>query len=123
MTYQVRVDPDQSPTVAFSPEEIATLERLATTQKPARQAGQPLTLREAVRAMAKLGGFLGRKSDGEPGGENPVARISLITAPGMVGQGASNPVVKDPDRRDPSSLATDHFHAAKRPCRWQTVLT
>ena len=30
-------------------------------------AGQPLTLRDADRAMAKLGGFLGRKSDGEPG--------------------------------------------------------
>jgi len=67
MTYQVRVGPDQSPTVAFSPEEITALERLAATQKPARRAGQPFTLRDAVRAMAKLGGFLGRKSDGEPG--------------------------------------------------------
>lgn len=67
MTYEVRVDPDQSPSVAFSAAEIAALERLANTQKPARQAGQPFTLRDAVRAMAKLGGFLGRKSDGEPG--------------------------------------------------------
>ena len=67
MTYQVRVDPEQSPTVAFSPAEITALERLVTTQKPARPAGQPLTLRDAIRAMAKLGGFLGRKSDGEPG--------------------------------------------------------
>ena len=67
MTYQVRVDPEQSPTVAFSPAEIMALERLVTTQKPARPAGQPLTLRDAIRAMAKLGGFLGRKSDGEPG--------------------------------------------------------
>ncbi len=67
MTYQVRVGPDQSPTVAFSPEEITALERLAATQKPARRAGQPFTLRDAVRAMAKLGGFLGRNSDGEPG--------------------------------------------------------
>lgn len=67
MTYQVRVDPDQSPTVAFSADEIVALERLAATQKPARPVGQPLTLRDAIRAMAKLGGFLGRKSDGEPG--------------------------------------------------------
>ena len=67
MTYQVRVDPDQSPTVAFSTTEIAVLERVATTQKPARKAGQTFTLRDAVRVMAKLGGFLGRKSDGEPG--------------------------------------------------------
>ena len=26
-----------------------------------------LTLREAMHTMAKLGGFLGRKSDGDPG--------------------------------------------------------
>lgn len=67
MTYQVRVNPDQAPEVAFSPTEIRALERLAATQKPARKAGQPFTLRDAVRAMAKLGGFLGRNSDGEPG--------------------------------------------------------
>ena len=67
MTYQVRVNPNQSPTVAFSLAEIAVLERLAAIQKPARPAGHPLTLRYAVRAMAKLGGVLGRKSDGEPG--------------------------------------------------------
>ena len=66
MTYQVRIDPDQSPTVAFSSAEISVLERLVTTPKPPRLAGRPLTLRDAVRAMAKLGGFLGRKSDGEP---------------------------------------------------------
>ncbi len=63
----MRVDPNQSPTVAFSPTEIAVLERLVTTQKPIRPVRQPLTLRDAIRAMAKLGGFLGRKSDGEPG--------------------------------------------------------
>ena len=67
MTYQVRIDPDQSPTVAFSADEIDALERIAAAQSPARRSGQPFTLRDAVRAMAKLGGFLGRKSDGEPG--------------------------------------------------------
>jgi hypothetical protein len=67
MTYQVRVDPDQSPTVAFSTAEIAVLKRVATTQKPARQAGQAITLRDAVRTMTKFGGFLGRKSDGDLG--------------------------------------------------------
>ena len=60
-------DPDQSPTVAFSPTEISVLERLVTTPKPIRPARQPLTLRDAVRAMAKLGGFLSRKSHCEPG--------------------------------------------------------
>ena len=32
-----------------------------------RQSEEPLTISEAVRAIAKLGGFLGRKADGEPG--------------------------------------------------------
>jgi hypothetical protein len=36
------------------------------TQKP-EPPPQPPTLREAVRMTASLGGFLGRKSDGEPG--------------------------------------------------------
>lgn len=35
-------------------------------QRPAEPALEP-TLREAVRRVAELGGFLGRKSDGEPG--------------------------------------------------------
>ncbi len=65
--YQVRVDPNPSPTVAFSPPEISVLERLATTQKPTRPAAQLLTLQDAVRARAKLGGFLGRKHDDVPG--------------------------------------------------------
>ncbi len=43
MTYQVRVDPDQSPAVAFSAAEIAALERLAATQKPARKPLAPLS--------------------------------------------------------------------------------
>ena len=64
MTGQVHIDSGQSPTVAFSPDEIAVSERLASTQKPARPVGQPLTLRDAVRVTAKLRGFLGRKSDG-----------------------------------------------------------
>jgi len=67
MAYQVRVDPDRSSSVAFSAAEIAVLDRLAATQKPARPAGQPFTLHDAVQAMAKLGRFLGQKSDGGPG--------------------------------------------------------
>ncbi len=41
MTYQVRIDPDQSPTVAFSPDENGVVERLATTQKPASRGSKP----------------------------------------------------------------------------------
>lgn len=44
-------------------EEITVL--LALTKTPA--TAQSLTLHQAVRAIAGLGGFLGRKSDGQPG--------------------------------------------------------
>ncbi len=64
MTYQVGY---QDPSVPFRPTEIEVLERVVVTQNPRRPEDQPLTLRDAVRAMAKLGGFLGRKRDGEPG--------------------------------------------------------
>jgi len=66
MTDQVRVAPNPSPTVAFSPLEISFLERVAAIQQPTRPIGHPLTLQDAIRAMAKLGGFLSRKSDGVP---------------------------------------------------------
>lgn len=69
MTYQTRVDPDPSPSIAFTPEELEALRRVAATQSPALAPDQPLTLRVAVRTMANLGGFLGRRSDGEPGGK------------------------------------------------------
>jgi hypothetical protein len=53
----MRGNSNQSPTVAFSSVEIAVWERLAATQKPALPAGTPWTLRDAVRAMAKLADF------------------------------------------------------------------
>lgn len=50
-------------------QEYLTEEELTVLQmyrKQNKKSG-PLTLREAVRTIAGLGGFLGRKSDGEPG--------------------------------------------------------
>jgi hypothetical protein len=44
-------------------EEIAVLQTMALPHQPT----DGLTLRHAVRAIAKLGGHLGRKRDGEPG--------------------------------------------------------
>jgi len=67
MTYQVRVDPNRSPTVAFSPLEISVLERVAATQQPTRPAGQSLTLtvdkKERAFFRRQLTGVL--RSDGE----------------------------------------------------------
>ena len=52
-------------TVYFEEAEWKAL-MVFTTNKPVAPA-QPPTLREAIRRVATLGGFLGRKSDGEPG--------------------------------------------------------
>jgi len=60
-----RETPDVPCTVFF---EEAEWKALCThiTQKPIPPV-QPLSLREAMRMVATLGGFLGRKGDGEPG--------------------------------------------------------
>ena len=49
----------------FSAEELAVLGQLDAP--PNGPAAPPRDLRQAVRRIAQLGGFLGRKSDGEPG--------------------------------------------------------
>lgn len=65
VTYQVRKTPAVSCLIALSQDEWQALYTFThrTTQLPST----PPTLYEAVRWIAQLGGFLGRKSDGEPG--------------------------------------------------------
>lgn len=65
MTYAARVDGDQPCTVVFTDLEWQTAFRYhhRTTPLPI----QPPPLRDAVRWVARLGGFLARKGDGEPG--------------------------------------------------------
>ena len=65
LTYQARLTPDADCTIALSTVEWQALMAFAT--KSATPPEHPPSLREAVRAIAKLGGFIGRKSDGEPG--------------------------------------------------------
>lgn len=60
-----REQPDQPCTRIFSHDEMQVL--AANFQPEALRTGRVLTLREAVRYTAQLGGFLARKSDGEPG--------------------------------------------------------
>ena len=64
-TYLNRCDPNQPCTLALtSPEWQALYLRIHKTRVfPA----QPPTVHEAIRWIGRLGGFLGRKSDGEPG--------------------------------------------------------
>ena len=53
-------------TPAFSPAEWQTIYVLQNKQSPPTA---PPSLREIVRLLARLGGFLARKGDGEPGPE------------------------------------------------------
>jgi hypothetical protein len=65
LTYQARQEPEASCEIALEPREWQALSAryLRTTQVPTT----PPTLREAVHWIARLGGFLARTADKEPG--------------------------------------------------------
>ena len=65
VAYLARVQPDLPATEVFSAVEIQVLYARLTNAPP--PPGEPLTLRDTVRMLGKLGGHLGRKGDGEPG--------------------------------------------------------
>lgn len=64
LTYAARANPGASCLPWLSDREWATAHALVHGTKPSRD---PPTLNEAVRLVARLGGFLARKGDGEPG--------------------------------------------------------
>ena len=64
LTQQGRETPDLPCDVYLSEEEWIALHAYVKRQPT---PATPPSLRDAVRMLAKLGGFLGRKSDGEPG--------------------------------------------------------
>lgn len=65
LTYQARVHPDLPCDVVLENREWQSL--CATINKNPIPPDQPPSLHDAVRMIATLGGFLGRKGDGEPG--------------------------------------------------------
>lgn len=65
VTYLSRTAPDLPCTAALDEDEWKVLHRMANPGK--RLPRNPLSLKEAVKQIARLGGFLGRKGDGEPG--------------------------------------------------------
>lgn len=65
LTYLAREDDGAPCTVALPPPAWQSL--YCTIHQTPTAPAQPPTLRQAVRWIAQLGGFLGRKGDGEPG--------------------------------------------------------
>jgi hypothetical protein len=64
ITMTGRAYPDASCAVVFEPREWRTIYTMQFHSPP---PAQPPPLRDTVRALAQLGGFLARKGDGEPG--------------------------------------------------------
>ena len=64
LTYQARLAPDDSCAIVLEPTEWRILRRKF---EPKNRTKKPPTLRQAIRWIAQLGGFLARKGDGEPG--------------------------------------------------------
>ena len=65
LTYEARRHPEASCQGVLTPEQWQVLHRVV--KKTDRIPASPPSLREAVRQIARLGGFLARKGDGEPG--------------------------------------------------------
>ena len=65
LSYAGRVNPDVSCEIYLTEDEWKILYRVAKKTKELPE--KPPTIKEAVVMIAKLGGFLGRKSDGDPG--------------------------------------------------------
>lgn len=65
LTYESRVNPDQPCDTVLELHEWQSL--CATISGNASPPLEPPSLHDAVRMIAKLGGFLGRKTDGQPG--------------------------------------------------------
>jgi hypothetical protein len=92
LTYQAREHGEASCTTVFAEHEWQAL--VCTLQHTAEPPSEPPSLREAVRMVAQLGGFLGRKGDGEPGVKTlwrGLTRLNDIAATWLLLRGTSPP--------------------------------
>jgi hypothetical protein len=70
LTYRARSDPHASASEVLEEAEWKTLVLMRRRGKARPTELKPPSLREAIRAIASFGGFLGRKGDGEPGAKS-----------------------------------------------------
>lgn len=90
LTYQARAQGETSCTMVFAPHEWQAL--VCTIRQRAEPPSEPPSLREAVRMVAQLGGFLARKGDGEPGVKTlwrGLSRLDDIAATWLLLRGTS----------------------------------
>jgi hypothetical protein len=90
LTYQAREQGEDSCTSVFATHEWQAL--VCTIRQTAEPPSEPPRLREAVRMVAQLGGFLGRKGDGEPGVKTlwrGLSRLDDIAATWLLLRGTS----------------------------------
>ena len=92
LTYQAREHGEASCTTVFAEHEWQAL--VCTLHNTAEPPSEPPRLREAVRMVAQLGGFLGRKGDAEPGVKTlwrGLTRLADIAATWLLLRGTSPP--------------------------------
>ncbi|RYY00089.1 IS4 family transposase, partial [bacterium] len=65
ITYKARIEPDSSAEEIFTKKELKVLYLL--THKKEYTSKNTITFKDSILYIAKLGGFLARKSDGNPG--------------------------------------------------------
>ncbi len=114
LTYQARLHGEESCESFLEEHEWQSL--CATIHKKSPPPEKPPSFREAVRMIASLGGFLGRKGDGEPG----VKTIWLVyhskNRPTTVNRGSmdfyTEPNIKTSDNLDYKNNQWDKGHLA-----------
>jgi hypothetical protein len=92
LVYESRENPDQPCTVILCEPEWQALHAVTHRRRPQPLPSRPPTLKEAVRMIAMLGGFLGRKGDGEPGIQTVwkgLSRLSDITTGWLINHPAT----------------------------------
>lgn len=101
LSRQARQNPEAPLEAFLDASEIRVLKALMQTDHPTQPPVATLGLREAVRRIAQLGGFLGRKCDGEPGVQTlwrGLQHFEDITRGFILAEAlASRPVPRNPD--------------------------
>lgn len=92
LTYQARQSPEEPCTSVFAPHEWQVLH--CTLSRTTTLPAQPPSLREATRMVARLGGFLARAGDGEPGVKTiwrGLIRLDDLAATWLLARGSEPP--------------------------------